>query len=108
MKKYGGAYDIEDDMYFTREDIVDFGYDIAEGFSDWTGESFEVSDVYMDSPVDLHLELSDSDYNCYAADVKIDMRKIRKPSDIYKYTEKMLRKLKDCYIDYNGSDITYI
>ena len=36
---YGGAYDIEDDMFFTKEEIVEFGNDIVEEFNKLTGQN---------------------------------------------------------------------
>lgn len=91
---YGGAFDIEDDMYFTSEDIVEFGDTIAIDFSKEVGRQFDLSDAYMTTPTQLHLEFTDNDFD-YVAYIKIDMRKIRVPSDIYKYKNEVMRQLKD-------------
>lgn len=102
---YGGAYDIEDDMFFTREEINEFAYEIADQFSAWADELFEVSDVYIDGDDSTHLHIELSNDDIYVdSDVKIDMRKIRKPSDIYKYTTAVLKDMKDTYNDYHWTD----
>lgn len=103
---YGGAFDIEDDMYFTKDDIVEFGNEVAEQFSIWAADTYELSDVYMNNPKSLHLEVSNGDIELYA-DIEIDMRKIRYPRDIEKYTDKVLFELKSSYNDYFGEDEGY-
>lgn len=101
---YGGAYDIEDDMFFTRDEINEFGYDVADLFSAWADSTFDLSDVYMDTPTKLHIEVSNKEYEEYSADIKIDMRRIRIPKDLYKYEDAVLRQLKDAYLDYHAAD----
>lgn len=102
---YGGAFDIEDDQFFTRDDINEFGYDIADQFSAWADSTFDLSDVYMDTPTKLHLEvLNSEDYEEYGADIKIDMRRIRSPKDLYRYEDEVLRQLKDAYFEYHAED----
>lgn len=101
---YGGAYDIEDDMYFTKEELMEFGYDLAEQFSAWADDKCELSNVYMTSPVDLVMEVVESDGAEHQAKVKIDMRKIRLPRDIEKYTDTILKQWKDSYNEYHDYD----
>lgn len=101
---YGGAYDIEDDMFFTKEELMEFGYDLAEQFSTWADDSCELSDLYMTSPVDLVMEVAESDGAEHQAKVKIDMRKIRLPKDIEKYTDIILKQWKDSYNEYHDYD----
>lgn len=101
---YGGAYDIEDDMYFTKEELVEFGDDLAEQFSVWAEDKCELSDVYMTSPVDLVMEVAESDGAEHQAKVKIDMRKIRLSRDIEKYTDIILKQWKDSYNEYHDYD----
>lgn len=96
---YGGAFDIEDDQYFTKEDIMDLADEVCERLYKEVHETFDISDLYMDGNT-LHMEL-ESDSCMVETDVKIDMRKIRKPLDIMKYalpiTNKLLSQVKDCY-----------
>lgn len=96
---YGGAFDIEDDQYFTKEEIMDLADEVCERLYKEVHETFDVSDLYMEGNT-LHMEL-ESDSCMATTDVKIDMRKIRKPLDIMKYaspiTNKLLSQVKDCY-----------
>lgn len=96
---YGGAFDIEDDQYFTKEDIMDLADEVCERLYKEVRETFDIYDLYMRDNV-LHIEL-ESDSYFVQADVEIDMRKIRKPMDIMKYalpiTKKLLSQVKDSY-----------
>lgn len=93
---YGGAYDIEDDMFFTKEDIESFAYDIVDEFASMTNQNCQLADVFMPNPKRLTIEVEcDGDY--YNADINIDMRKIRKPNDIYRYKDTVLQQLKDSF-----------
>lgn len=83
---YGGAYDIADDQYFTREN-ADY---LAETVEDVLVDSYEmpVKDVFVEidkqtAKATVILE----DEAEYTASTKIDMRKIKIPRDIDKYTE---------------------
>ena len=93
---YGGAFDIEDDMFFTRDDINEFGYQVAALFSEECGEEFELSDIYMDDPVNLHIQVSKDGIDL-SADVKIDMRRIRSPRDLDKYADPVIDQLHRAY-----------
>lgn len=101
---YGGAFDIEDDMFFTKDDLMEFGYDLVEQFSAWSEGRCELSDLYMTSPVDLVMEVSDEDGAEHQAKIKIDMRKIKLPKDIYKYSDIILKQWKDSYNEYHEYD----
>ena len=83
---YGGAYDIEDDQYFTRED-ADY---LAETVENVLVDSYEmpVKDVFVEidkQTAEVTVILDDEAE--YTASTKIDMRKIKLPRDIDKYTE---------------------
>lgn len=106
---YGGAYDIDPEMFFTKEELVELGNDVAERFDNWdksepdkaSSNTFELADVSMDTSNNLYMDISDGD-TYLSAVVRIDMRKIRKPSDINKYSDQILAKLKADYMDYMG------
>lgn len=104
---YGGAFDIEDDMYFTKEELVEFAGDIAEEFSKLTGHmNCDVDNVYMENdPLALNVDIYDpEDGISHSAYTIIDMRKIRKPSDIYKYMDRILKQLEDSFHEYHEDD----
>lgn len=104
---YGGAFDIEDDMYFTKEELVEFAGDVAEEFSKLTGHmNCDVDNVYMENdPLALNVDIYDpKDEVSHSAYTRIDMRKIRKPSDIYKYMDRILKQLEDSFHEYHEND----
>lgn len=82
---YGGAFDIEDDQYFTKEEIVGVAEKVCEHLDETYPDKFDVSDVYMETPTIIHVEVISKEGNWASANAKIDMRKIKKPSDIMKY-----------------------
>ncbi len=104
---YGGAFDIEDDMYFTKEELVEFAGDVADEFSKLTGhQNCDVDNVYIENdPLALNVDIYDpEDGISHSAYTIIDMRKIRKPSDIYKYMDRILKQLEDSFHEYHEDD----
>lgn len=81
---YDGAYDIQEDQYFTRDDLVDFADSVLNELNAKYNDTFDVVDLGMDDPTHLYIEV-ESDIAWASYIVKIDMRKIRKPSDLTKY-----------------------
>lgn len=103
---YGGAFDIEDDQYFTKEEIVEVAEKVCEHLDETYPDKFDVSDVYMETPTIIHVEVISKEGNWASANAKIDMRKIKKPSDIMKYDVVigdlvyiLRQKLEDLYED---------
>lgn len=82
---YGGAFDIEDDQYFTKDDIVEFGDHVCDHLNETFNDTYDIADVYMETPKKLVLTvMQKSDGSEFTAEVDIDMRRIRKPSDLVK------------------------
>ena len=97
---YGGAYDIEDDMYFTKEELVEFADNICEDLAKEFGYKYDIADVYMDSPTKLHIELIDNHDIEVDINVRIDMRRIKKPSDLEKaYHNSTLESFKNRFLE---------
>ena len=97
---YGGAYDIEDDVYFTKEEIVEFADNICEDLAKEFGYKYDIADVYMDSPTKLHIELIDNHDIEVDINVRIDMRRIKKPSDLEKaYHNSTLESFKNRFLE---------
>lgn len=86
---YGGAYDIEDDMYFTRDDLNEFCDILIDKLNDKFGYSFDIYDAGFDSPTQLYIEVIDETHSLDVPTIYksfvVDMRKIRKPADLQKY-----------------------
>ena len=85
---YGGTYDIVDDYYFTRDDLIDFGADIENYLEDIDHGEYFINDLDMPNPTTIHVEVYCRSREAYAdVDVHIDMRRIKKPSDLNKYVK---------------------
>lgn len=105
---YGGAYDIEDDMFFTKEDIVEFADNICDYLEGIFGYQYSIDNVYMDGPRKLYINIFDNNYIEVESTFDIDMRKIRKPSDLFKvygltienwFQKAFAREYKDAGLD---------
>lgn len=80
---YGGAYDVDPHQYFTRDDIVDFGEHVCDHLNEIFYDTFTVYDVYIVDYSRLVLEvMRTSDESIFSCNVNIDMRKVKRPSDL--------------------------
>lgn len=96
-QEYGGAYDVDPRDFFTRDDIVQLAEDVVDILNDTPFPEyhrFEYSDVYMTSPVNVTVEVTDGDYN-FRGSARIDMRRIYRPQDILKYSREIVRQIED-------------
>lgn len=98
---YGGAYDIDPEMYFTKEELMDFWYDIVDKLSEkYTDLSFDIDEIYIDDDNELYIRaIVNDDYNI-SSYAYIDMRRIRKPADIYKYETNFIDEFVEQIDDY--------
>lgn len=92
---YGGAYDTEDDMFFTKDEIVEWADSVVSAFNTKFDSNYILSDVYVDNNI-IHIEISDADY-VLSTEVRIDMRRIRSPKDIDKYIDTAVTQLEAEY-----------
>lgn len=92
-KHYGGAFDISDTAYFTRDDLDEFSNEVIEQLSNATHADIiaNVVDCYLDEDTnELELTLSYNEYE-HTHKEKIDMRKIKTPKDLIKaYSHKFV------------------
>ena len=93
-RSYGGAFDIEDDQFFTREDINEFADEVLEQLSDLLTKTninrvIDVQEIYVDNNQLQMTIISDDEEFTYTA--TIDMRRIRLVSDlIKKYSKRFI------------------
>lgn len=96
---YGGAYDVDPEQFFTKEDIVEFADSLAQALNmdgDYpNGSEWKLSDVYMETPNTLVVELESPFESVEVVKEKIDMRKIKKPTDVFKYMTSFEKKFLD-------------
>lgn len=91
---YGGAYDIDPDSFFTRDDLTEFGESTAELLRVDTHRDIEYNGAWIDDNVLSANFVVDGDMEI-DTNLKLDMRKIRKPSDlISKYSDPVATQVK--------------
>lgn len=91
---YGGAYDLEGEGFFTKDDLVEFDDAVIEILQECYPDTFQIDDNYIEDNI-IYLSVQSSEGNWAEGSVKVDMRKIRKPSDILKYSNTMVGKLRE-------------
>ena len=75
---YGGAYDIEDDQYFTRDDLNDFSEEVLKHVSETFDGKYDIGGVWFEDG-NVITQIVDADGTEYEDITKVDMRKIRSP-----------------------------
>ena len=98
---YGGAYDIEDDMYFTKEDLLEFADELIDTLQD-KGIFVDLVNMYITDGNRLVISVEDEDGNEIDTDEFIDMRKIRLPKDIYKYKNIFIKDILSQYNEFKS------
>lgn len=80
--KYGGAFDMEDDLLFTRDDLNEFGEDVADAVSaNSQSRANYVSSYIENGELEITLEMQDYEET---VTLKIDMRKFRNHFNLYR------------------------
>lgn len=99
---YGGAYDILDEYYFTRDDLVDFGEEVVSELENLEPGDYFVNDLDMLNPKTIHIEVYCRNKETYAdKNIAIDMRRIQKPSDLNKYAYQVALDMYDEFSEYD-------
>lgn len=99
---YGGAYDILDDYYFTRDDLIDFGEEVVFELENVEPGDYFVNDLDMLNPKTIHIEVYCRNKETYAdKNIVIDMRRIQKPSDLNKYAYQVALDMYDEFSEYD-------
>lgn len=93
---YGGAYDIDPQEYFTNDDILSFGEYVCESINEIFYDTYSLTNIKLANHRRLLVELTrDSDQYEYQCVIEIDMRKIKKPSDLLdKYSGEVIFSLR--------------
>ncbi len=86
---YGGAYDVDPEQYFTKDDLVEFAQDVIDSIANSQDILLEISELSIDGKTITLGLTNESDGGGFEDFVRfnVDMRKIRKPSDLMKYTQ---------------------
>lgn len=95
---YGGAFDIADDQYFTREDIDRASEEVLNHISETFNDEYHIGGCWFENSKFI-VNIQDNNYNEYEAEVVVDMRKIKRPNDLNKYAldvaSKIIAQIKD-------------
>ena len=95
-RNYGGAYDVDPYQYFTKDDIIEFGDGVAFKLSNIYDMQFRMVDVYIVDYSRIVVELAnDNDTLEVTGQADIDMRKVRKPADIHKFADAVIKDIQD-------------
>lgn len=89
---YGGVYDIPDDAYFTKEELVEFGEEVVDDLNTLGYNRAKLASIFIENNV-IEITLS-WDGNEVTVEQPIDMRRIRTPKDIRKYRVPVISKMK--------------
>ena len=99
---YGGAFDIRDDQYFTKDDLMEFAEDVVDSLNALSYNEVELEGIFLENNV---IEITVSwDGNEVTVEQPINMRRIRKPKDLDKYRlpiiSEMESELKELGFDF--------
>ena len=92
-------FDIDEDMFFTKEELVELGEVVIDELSSvYPNCTISLNDVYADSASDLTFlfEVYSSDlFDSFISEVKVkvDFRRIRSPRDLMKYKSQIIREV---------------
>lgn len=99
-RNYGGAYDVDPEQYFTREDLVEFADDVISCIANSQDILFDVSELYIEGN-NITLGLTNTNNGGgfeRTVTFTVDMRKIRKPWDLQtEYSQKIANMFIDEY-----------
>ena len=87
-KDYGGAYDLDPESYFSRDDLIDFEDELERKL----GHKARTRAYVDGTTLSVDYELDGESYST-PAEVKIDMRKIKRPQDLIKHYLEPIRKI---------------
>lgn len=75
---YGGAFDIEDDQYFTREDLMSFADEVLNHVAETFNGVYDIGGVWFEDGKVITLIVNDSGDEFEDA-TQVDMRKVKEP-----------------------------
>lgn len=88
---YGGAYDIDPEMFWTKDDLMEFSYAVCEKLADKFGYQYDIADVGAESNNDMYITIMDTTHDIEAdVSFRIKMSRIRSPRDLMKYLDTVV------------------
>ena len=84
LTKVEEAFSYDDDEFFTREEVDDFAEKVCDHINETFNEVFKVQESYITNN-EIEVAVYNDDLGEFTGKKKVDMRRIRKPSDLDKY-----------------------
>lgn len=84
-RNYGGAFDVDPEMFFTKDDLDELTDEVVNHVQESVPGNCSLSDAWIGGPNNqtVHVEVNWSETgSVYTTEAIIDMRKIRRPSDL--------------------------
>jgi len=78
---YGGAFDVDPEAFFTRDDVDDLADAVAAALEQ-NDLNVSIESSYVENNGEAQVTITDADGYEYTGTAKVDMRRIRKPSDL--------------------------
>jgi len=107
LTKVEEAFSYEDDEFFTREEVDDFAEKVCDHVNETFNEVFEVQESYITNN-EIEVVVYNDDLGEFTGKKKVDMRRIRKPSDLDKYVldiaADIIEEIKEVLIDSDYHD----
>lgn len=104
---YGGAFDIADDEYFTKDDIVTASEKVLDHVNETFSEEYVLGGTWFENGNWIVNIQTQDGMEEYEVQVPVSMRRIRKPSDIEKYILEVASDLIRQIKEYNGLNESY-
>lgn len=99
---YGGAFDIADDQYFTREDIENAAEEVMGHITETFTEPYHLGGTWFENGQWI-VNVQGEQFDEYEISLPVDMRKIKEPWHLKRaYASEMAAKLIAQIKEYNG------
>lgn len=101
------VFSYENDEFFTREEVDDFAEKVCDHVNETFNEVFKVQESYITNN-EIEVVVYNDDLGEFTGKKKVDMRRIRKPSDLDKYVldiaADIIEEIKEVLIDSDYHD----
>ena len=88
---YGGAYDIDPEMFWTKDDLIEFSDAVCDKLTEKFGYQYNIADVGAESNNDMYILIEDTTHGIEAdVSFRIKMSRIRTPRDLMKYLDTVV------------------
>ncbi len=88
---YGGAYDIDPEMFWTKDDLIEFSDAVCDKLTEKFGYQYDIADVGAESNNNMYILIEDTTHGIEAdVSFRIKMSRIRAPRDLMKYLDTVV------------------